>query len=82
MHVYDAALEMTSLAPPGGKRARPGGDAPSSGGEDTGATSGSGGAGTRLPATSMAAGEGFAVTDAAAESDDMAAANRLGCGGG
>ena len=30
-----------------------------------------GGAGTRLPATSMAAGEGYAVTDAAAVSEDM-----------
>ena len=29
----EGALEMTPLAPPGGKRARSGGDAPSSGGE-------------------------------------------------
>ena len=67
----EGALEMTPLAPPGGKRARSGGDAPSSGGEDTGATAGSGGAGPRLPAASMAAGEGYAVTDAAAVSEDM-----------
>ena len=55
----------------------PGGDAPSSGGEDTGATAGSGGAGPRLPAASMAAGEGYAVTDADAVSEDMESPDQL-----